>query len=124
MINKPPPFKGLHIKILIIIPIKGTGPMFPKSGVIVDLIEKVVCHPWDHQPRKPPKDAQGIAIRCVSPRLFLPVVCSTDDDCSCGGVNVRLPVITTTHNYRSSLAVSVWASILLYGRQQKSGPEF
>ena len=25
MINKPPPFKGLHIRIPIIIPIKGRG---------------------------------------------------------------------------------------------------
>ena len=33
MINKPPPFKGLTIRILIIIPIKGTGFINQGSGL-------------------------------------------------------------------------------------------
>ena len=33
MINKPPPFKGLNIRIPIIIPIKGSGFMNQGSGL-------------------------------------------------------------------------------------------
>ena len=34
MINKPPPFKGLNMSILIIIPIKGRGFTNQGSGLI------------------------------------------------------------------------------------------
>ena len=47
MINKPPPFKGLNIRIPIIIPIKGRGFINQGSGLpaYVDLSFKGLGHP-------------------------------------------------------------------------------
>ena len=41
MINEPPPFKGLNIKIPIVIPIKGRGFINHVSG-LVDCLETLV----------------------------------------------------------------------------------
>ena len=42
MINKPPPFKGLNIRIPITIPIKGRGFINHGSGLVIIVINFLV----------------------------------------------------------------------------------
>ena len=60
MINKPPPFKGLNIRIHTIVPIKGRGFINHGSGLRSDRIRKMVATQiyglfGDHPKRKKTK---------------------------------------------------------------------
>ena len=63
MINKPPPFKGLNIRIPILIPIKGRGFLNQGSGL--------PCYPWSLAATK--LNVDGVAVKAHSRCDLLPL---------------------------------------------------